>query len=325
MIPALLIFQALAEPTRLRILRLLQEMELSVGELAQLLGQSQPRVSRHVKILAEAGLVERRKEGSWVFLTLGEKSVLAPVFAALEQWGDPPECQTDRKRLQAIRLLRVDEAHGWFEEHATEWDAIRSLHVAEKEVEEAIAATLLASATGKRSGRESLGRFVDIGTGTGRMLQLFASQAEAATGFDRSPAMLRLARSKLGGQKTASGQRIELCQGDFYALPMEENAADHAVMHQVLHYAQHPTAVLAEASRILAENGRLLVVDFARHGREDLRLRDAHSQLGFTDDEMQSWFAQASLRLESSRALPPPEDGNNALTVKLWTGRKERC
>lgn len=309
---ALIIFQALAEPTRLRILRLLREMELSVGELAQVLGQSQPRVSRHVKVLAEAELVVRRKEGSWVFLALGAEKDLNPVFAALDQWH-PHESEAeddlgraDRQRLQAVRNVRMGAAEDWFEVHAAEWDAIRSLHVSEKEVEAAICRVL---------GQEIKECLVDIGTGTGRMLELLAGTARSAIGFDRSPSMLRLARAKLEHAVTASGESIKLRQGNFYALPIAENAADLAIMHQALRYAQHPAAVITEAVRILAPGGQLLLVDFAAHQREELRMRDAHVYLGFRDEQMADWFNAAGLDLMATEAL------EGELTVKLWLGQ----
>lgn len=298
---ALTIFQALADPTRLRILAILREMELSVGEVAQVLGQSQPRISRHVKILVDAGLAERRKEGSWVFLTLGPEDDVAPAFAAMDRWAgrDSPDIRADRIRLQAVRDVRAVAAEDWFETHAAEWDAIRSLHVAEHDVEAAILRVLA---------DRPFRRLVDIGTGTGRMLELLGAGAESAVGFDRSPSMLRLARTKLATYPDCA----ELRQGDLYSLPLPEKSADLAVMHQVLHYAQHPAAAIVEAARILDDGGRLLVVDFASHGREELRTRDAHLRLGFGDAQMAAWFRSAGLVPSEPVAL----DGE--LTVKLW-------
>ena len=189
---ALSIFRALADPTRLRILGLLRAMELSVGELAQVLGQSQPRVSRHVKILADAGLAVRRKEGSWVFLGLGAKSRSAPVLDAIDAWAneEPGDhwAVADIARLAAVRADRAAAAEAYFEARAAEWDAIRSLYAPESAVEDAIIALL--EGTG-------IGALVDLGTGTGRMLELLGKQAVSAVGIDRSPEMLRLARAKL--------------------------------------------------------------------------------------------------------------------------------
>jgi ArsR family transcriptional regulator len=309
---ALAIFRALADPTRLRIVALLRVMELSVGELAQVLGQSQPRVSRHVKILADAGLAERRREGSWVFLALGPDHRTAPVFAAIDAWSGaaPGAMAADLARLDAVRAERTAAAERYFEGHAAQWDAIRSLHIAEAEVEAAIAAAL---------GPESVGRLVDVGTGTGRMLELLAPRADSAIGIDRSPEMLRFARARLAaaGRDDPAIARAELRQGDMYALPLADGAADVVVVHLVLHYAQQPAAAVAEAARLLAPGGRLLIADFAPHDREELRTEAAHARLGFSDQQMADWFAAAGLVPHAAEALEGGE-----LTVKLWLGER---
>jgi ubiquinone/menaquinone biosynthesis C-methylase UbiE len=299
--------QALADPTRLRILSLLRQMELSVGELAQLLGQSQPRVSRHVRILADAGAVERRREGSWVFLTIAPAEQSAPMFALLDAWGDPVSgemFEADAGRLDAIRAERAQAASRYFACHAEVWDQIRSLHVAESEVEGAIRRAL---GTGK------LGRLLDIGTGTGRMLELFGPGASQAIGIDRSSEMLRLARVKL----EAAGIACSLRQGDISALPLADGVADTVIIHQVLHYAHSPATAIGEAARVLAPGGRLLVVDFAAHEREDLRSTDAHIRLGFADDTMRGWFSSAGIHCDHVEHLEGGE-----LTVTVWRGGK---
>lgn len=302
-------FRALADPTRLRIIALLRVMELSVGELAQVLGQSQPRVSRHVKILADAGLADRRKEGSWVFLTLGEERRVAPLLTAVDAWtmeeGDDHWTVADIARLAAVRADRAQAAEAYFAAHAAEWDAIRSLHVAESAVEKAIQRLL---------GRAPVGRLVDIGTGTGRMIELVGRNADSALGVDRSPEMLRMARAKLA---EAGLDRAELRQGDMYALPLAAATADTVILHQVLHYAHQPAAAIAEAARLLDDGGRLLIVDFDRHEKEELRTRDAHVRLGFDDTQIAGWFAAAGLETGAVEAL----DGGE-LTVKLWLGRR---
>ena len=300
------IFRALADGTRLRILALLRTMELSVGELAQVLGQSQPRVSRHVKILCDAGLAERRKEGSWVFVALGKADRVGPVLTALDEWNrEAPDhwAVADSARLAAVRADRAAAAAEWFEAHAGEWDAIRSLHVADSEVEAAMARVV---------GDAPLGRLIDIGTGTGRMLELFAPRAETALGIDRSSEMLRLARAKLAG-----AANTELRQADLYALPMVDDAADLAIIHHVLHFAQQPGAAIAEAARVLAPGGRVLIADFAPHDREELRSREGHTRLGFSDEQMLGWFEGAGLVPVQVETLEGGE-----LTVKLWLARK---
>ena len=300
-------FQALADPTRLRILALLRRMELSVGELAQVLGQSQPRVSRHLKILADAGALERRKEGSWVFLTLADADRIEPVFALVDAWADASTeamFASDVARTDAIRAERAEAANRYFASHADVWDQIRSLHVAESEVERAIDRAL---------GKRPLGRLVDIGTGTGRMIELFAPRSTHAIGIDRSSEMLRLARVKL----EAAGIHPSLRQGDMYALPLGDHSADSIIIHQVLHYAHSPAAAIAEAARVLAFGGTLLVVDFAAHEREELRATDAHIRLGFEDEVMAGWFASAGLSVDQVQHLEGGE-----LTVTLWRGVK---
>lgn len=300
-------FQALADPTRLRILALLRIMELSVGELAQVLGQSQPRVSRHLKILADAGVLERRKEGSWVFLALAAIERIEPVFALIDLWVDDATeaaFASDAARTETIRADRAAAANRYFAGHAEVWDQIRSLHVAESEVEQAIDRAL---------GKRPLGRLVDIGTGTGRMIELFGPRSSQAIGIDRSSEMLRLARVKL----EAAGIQSSLRQGDMYALPLDDRCAESIIIHQVLHYAHSPAAAISEAARVLAPGGTLLVVDFAAHDREELRERDAHIRLGFEDEVMAGWFSAAGLDVDQIQHLKGGE-----LTVTLWRGVK---
>lgn len=299
------IFRALADPTRLRIVQLLRSMELSVGELAQVLAQSQPRVSRHIKILCDAGVAERRKEGSWVFIGPGPAHATSPLFQAIDAWidtlGEDHWHIADAARLAAVRADRAAAAERYFAAHADHWDSLRSLHVPEAEVEAAMQRVL---------GQQGLGVFVDIGTGTGRMIELFGATADQAIGIDRSPEMLRVARGKL----TSSGaDRWELRQGDIMALPVDDAGADTVVLHQVLHYLPAPEAAIAELARIVKPGGRLLIVDFAPHGHEELRTQDAHARLGFSDEQMAQWFGAAGLSTSSVDEL-----AGSALTVKLW-------
>ncbi len=306
---ALDIFRALGDPTRLRVIHLLRAMELAVGEIAQVVGQSQPRVSRHVRILAEAGLVERRKEGNWVFLRLSRDEPVAPfmqLFDRLQPSDAEQLWQTaDLARLAAVRADRARAAESYFAERAEEWDAIRSLHVPEAEVEAAMR-SLLAG--------EPIGHLLDIGTGTGRMIELFGDEARAVTALDRSPDMLRLARAKLPQD---AGDKYALLLGDFLELPLEAASVDTVLLHQVLHYAQAPEAVIAEAARVTGLEGRVLIADFAPHEREELRTRDQHARLGFSDEQIKGWFAQAGLVLDRVETLPGQE-----LTVQLWLGRR---
>ncbi len=306
---ALPIFRALADATRIRILLLVRRMELAVGELAQVLGQSQPRVSRHVRILADAGLVRRTKEGAWVFVRLGDAGVSGPALAALDGWGEG-EASADVAALAAVRAERDASATAYFATQAATWDRVRSLHVAECEVEAAIVAAL---------GGRNLGHLLDIGTGTGRMIELLGPRATAATGLDRSPEMLRLARGRI---EAAGLAHAEVRHGDMFALPHAQASVDTVILHQVLHFADAPADAIAEAARVLAPGGRLLVADFAPHDREELRARHAHARLGFEAGQVSGWMAGAGLDARVAAVLAAPETVEHPLTVTLWLGER---
>ena len=301
--------RALADPTRLRIALLIRQLELSVGEVVQILGQSQPRVSRHIRILDEAGIAQRRKEGSWVFLRPGPILVSGQLDALFGQdgTGEGRTAQRDLAKLEQVRSARADMAASYFAVHASEWDQLRSLHVAESEVELAIRAILQTA---------PLGAVLDIGTGTGRMIELFAGAATRFTAIDNNTEMLRVARAKLSGAGEAAS-RVEIMLGDFNALPIADAQYDTILFHQVLHYAQSPERVIAEAARVLTPSGRMLIVDFAAHDREELRSVHAHARLGFSDEIIAAAFVSCDIHMAHQATL----DGGE-LTVKIWMGQK---
>lgn len=307
----LTIMRALADPTRLRIVFLAIRLELSVGELVQILGQSQPRVSRHVRILDEARILERRKEGSWVFMRPGPVLTDGRLDALLTKTDltGVKAFQRDLLRLEEVRAARTEMAAAYFAAHAGEWDSLRSLHIAESEVEDAIAAIL---------SQARLGNVLDVGTGTGRMMELFAADASHFVALDNSTEMLRLARAKLGNMDPAVGSKTEIMLGDFNALPFGDDTFDTILFHQVLHYAQHPEGVIAQAARVLAPQGRLVIVDFATHDREELRTIHAHARLGFDDKLISRAFDVNGVDLAHQATL----DGG-ALAVKIWMGQKK--
>lgn len=312
------LLRALADGTRLRIMRLLAHMELAVGELAQVLGQSQPRVSRHIRILCDAGLAERRKEGAWVFLRsaigedrappLGAAAARLLATAEADDAAFAARCAEDRRHLSAIRAAREATAAAYFARHAEEWDTLRGLHAPDEPVEAALARTLAAGPGSQ------IGALLDVGTGTGRMAELLAPHAAHVTAFDKSPEMLRIARARL---QALPADRHELVQGDFTALPFADESFDTVLFHQVLHYAQEPEAVLAEAARATRPGGRIAVVDFAAHDREELRSVHAHARLGFSDEQMLGLLNEAGFAADPPLALP-----GTPLTVKIWTGRR---
>jgi ArsR family transcriptional regulator len=298
--------RAAAEPTRLRMLALLAEGDLTVSEITHILGQSQPRVSRHLKLMVEAGLLDRFPEGAWAFYRLaggGGGGLARALLAQLP--ADDPQLALDRGRLDAVRAGRAARAAAYFRDNASRWDEIRSLHVAEAEVEGA----LLAAFAGRRPHD-----LVDMGTGTGRVLELLGPHVERAIGIDLSREMLALARTNLD---RAGLSHCMVRQGDITQVPLPAASADAVTIHQVLHYASDPAAVVAEAARVLRPGGRLVVVDFAPHALEALRDQHAHRRLGFNDAEVAGWFAAAGLVADGARALP-----GKPLTVVLWQAHK---
>ena len=308
----LAMLRAAADPTRLRLLLILREAELTVSELTQILGQSQPRVSRHLKLLCDAGLILRFKEGSWVFYRSAEKgagSELGGVLAALAE-RDADTLSSDRRRLVAVREARAAEAAAFFKANADDWERIRSLHAPEKDVEAGIARLLQAQPV------ESL---LDAGTGTGRMLELLAPSIKHGVGIDVSPEMLAIARDRLASAKI---QHCQVRLSDVFRMPFatgtSDNGFDAALFHQVLHYLDDPQAAVAEAARVLKPGGRILIVDFAPHDLEFLRSELAHRRLGFSDKEVQGWFEALNLKPVDSIAIAPHTGGSGKLIVKIW-------
>jgi ubiquinone/menaquinone biosynthesis C-methylase UbiE/DNA-binding transcriptional ArsR family regulator len=311
--PALLAgLEAAGEETRLRVLCLLQAAELTVSELVAILGQSQPRVSRHLKLLVEAGLATRQREGAWAFFRLAE-----PGGALARDWLrrlDPadPTVSADRARLEVAREARRKQAAAYFASRAADWDQIRALHAPEERVEAALIAMI---------GSNPYRNLLDLGTGTGRMLELLAPRASRAVGVDQSAAMLALARSRID---EAGLRQVSLRQGDIYAPPVERNAYDLVVIHQVLHFLDDPARALSEAARALAPGGRLAVVDFDAHDQEFLRDEFAHRRLGFSVPEVQGFLVEAGLANIRFDRVPPARGEAGKLTVALWIAEDPR-
>ncbi|WP_295559352.1 metalloregulator ArsR/SmtB family transcription factor [uncultured Hyphomicrobium sp.] len=308
-----LALKAAAETTRLRILLLLAAGELNVKDLTQILGQSQPRISRHLKLLAEAGLIERFREGSWVYFHVSDRSEGGRLARRILETVDmrDPVLRRDSERADALKREREAAAQTYFREHAADWDRIRTLYVSETAVETAIATALAGS---------PFKTLVDLGTGTGRMLEVLADRYERGLGLDVNQSMLAYARSKL---KTSGLARAEVRHGDIYNVALPDGAADGVVIHQVLHYLSEPAHAVSEAARILAPGGRLLIVDFAPHEIESLRESHAHERLGFEGKQVAAWLEDAGLTGIEIKSLAPEEhDGRQQLTVSLWLGRK---
>ena len=307
--------KAAGEETRLRVLALLAEAELTVSDLTDILRQSQPRISRHLKLLVEAGLVERFREGTWAFFRLAEHGGGADVARALIERLNPGD-QTiarDRERLSSVRQARATAAQAYFRAHAAEWDRIRKLHVADEAVEDAIRAAL---------SDKPFRSLLDLGTGTGRMLEMFGPDIERGLGLDLSLDMLLLARDRL---ERAGLRNCSVRQGDIYDLPLANGSFDVVIVHQVLHFLDDGARAIREAARVLRPGGRLLVVDFALHEQEFLREQFAHRRLGFAPDTVMQWITASGLDPVMHTSLAPEPGSEGKIAVSLWLARDARA
>ncbi len=306
--------KAAAESSRLRILLLLSRGDLTVSDLTEVMNQSQPRVSRHLKLLLEAGLIERYQEGSWAYFRLsdleGARQFVIGLVSRVDE-GDP-QIERDLERLAAVKQRRHDRAAEYFSANATSWDEIRSLHAPDHDVEAALMAM---------AGNQSVNAMLDLGTGTGRLLELFGDLYSRGVGIDMSREMLAIARVKL---EEAGISHAQVRRGDVYAPPVDRNSFDLVTIHQVLHYLDDPGQVLREAARVLRPGGRLIIVDFAPHRVEFLRSDHAHLRLGFSDAQIGGWLTQYGLELLKTKEVVASGDGGDDLIVKIWMARDPR-
>ena len=306
--------RSVAEITRLRILFALSHGEMNVTELTHVLQQSQPRVSRHLKLMTEAGLVSRHKEGNWVLFRQREEGRGGALVRALVDMlpGHDAQLQQDLQRLENIRAKRHAAAANYFTANAAQWEQLRSLHVQEQEVEAALLNLL---------GKAKFDTLIDLGTGTGRMLELLSPFASKLWGVDQSRDMLAIARGKLEARGLKYAQ---LRQADIYALPYADASGDLVTIHQVLHFLDDPQRALVEARRVLKPNGILIIVDFAPHELEDLRVSHAHRRLGLSAEQMSGYLVRSGFHLKQHQVLAPPWlKSGSGLTVSLWLAQAQ--
>lgn len=305
------VLRAAGEPTRLRILALLAREELAVLELCRVLDQSQPRVSRHLKLLSAARLVERFPDGAWVFYRLAHQGEAVSIVRKALELTDSSDrvFKRDLERLAAVEAERAADASAYFAENASQWDELRSLYVSDVEVEEAILRAV---------GPGPFDRLVDLGSGTGRMLALLGPKSRVAIGLDLSQQMLNLARRRAS---EAGLTNVELRHGDIFDTGLAEASADLVVVHQVLHFLGDPAAAVRSAGRLVAPDGRLVIVDFAPHRHEFLRDQHRHRRLGFSREEVCRWLEEAGLPKVNLITLPPGQ--SDGLTVKIWVAARD--
>lgn len=296
--------RAAAEPTRLRLLALCARGALCVSDLCEVLGQSQPRLSRHLKLLVDAGLLERVPEGANAYFGLPPDAGLARmILARLPE--DDPLLAADRRQAARVAAERAREASEAFRRLGADWDEVRALGLSAPAIEQAVLDLL----------PTRIGAFLDIGTGTGRLLELVAPRAERAFGVDASRDMLTLARARFAEHGVAA-ERCAVRQADMYRLPLPDGGFDVVALQMVLHYAEDPAAALAEAARVLRPEGLLVVVDLEAHERGELLERHAHRWPGFDDAALAGWLGAAGC------APLPPRSVDGTLPIRIWPARR---
>jgi len=302
--------KAAGEPTRLRMLAILARTELTVSELCKVLGQTQPRVSRHLRLLCEAGLLDRNTQGTSAFYRPARTGVGRPLFDAILPLinADEQSLEKDLARLAGVRAERAAAAGEYFEGIASSWDQMRDLHVGDSEVE----AAMLDAVRDLR-----VRDLLDVGTGTGRVLELFADRIDHGLGVDLSHQMLDLARSRLDD---LGHRNCAVRHGNVYDLTLDAGSVDVAILHHVLHFLDDPASAIAEVARTIRPDGRLVIVDFSSHELESLRTDYAHHWLGFADDEVKTWCEEAGLRdVTASHLSHRSKSTKETLTVTLWS------
>ncbi|HLS68576.1 MAG TPA: metalloregulator ArsR/SmtB family transcription factor [Kiloniellales bacterium] len=299
--------RAAAEPTRLRVLALCAHAELTVSDLVEILGQSQPRVSRHLKLLVDAALLQRHQEGSFAYYRLADRGAGAELARQIVDLlpAEDPLHAGDLERLQQVQDAWAVKAAAYFRRNAANWQRLRELHVNTNTVDGALREIFE---------REPVRNLLDIGTGAGHVLQLLGDNLESAVGIDLSRDMLTVARANLFREGL---RHCQVRHAEMTSLPFPAAHFDAVTLHMVLHYAQRPGSAIREAARVLRPGGRLVVVDFLPHEREELRQEHAHRWLGFSDGAMGDFFTEAGLVSEAPRHLTGGE-----LTVALWLGRR---
>jgi len=305
------ILKVLGHPERLRILALLSRGELTVSELTHILGLSQPRVTQYINSLESAGVIERLKEGSWVFSRLrnGNASVTALVATTLNALPhDDKTLLSDQKRLLDVRKKRAEAADAFFASVANDTGQLGDEYLPQSDIETAMR---------ELAGEGPFNFMVDLGTGTGRVLDVFSDRITRGTGIDNNTDMLKVARHKLA---SSGHSHISLRQGDLHRAPIDSGTADLVTLHQVLHYLDDPSEAIAEAARLLTPGGMLLMVDFEAHNQDSFRDNYAHRRLGFTDSDISGWTVQSGLQFLPSLLID--NTTTSGPRVKVWSAKK---
>lgn len=308
------VLKTAGEPTRFRLLALLADGDLTVSDLTEILGQSQPRISRHLKLLAEEDLIERYQEGAWAYFRLKQDGAASALIQTLlaATVEDEPVLARDGERLATVKRARAERAQAYFSRNASEWDELRRLHVSDAAVEKELLRLI---------GKTPVDSLLDLGTGTGLILKLLSNVYRRAVGVDASRDMLSVARANLD---KAGILKASVRHGDILNLPVEGQDFDLITIHQVLHFLDQPELAIAEAARVLRPGGRVLIVDLAPHNLEYLRDDHAHVRLGFSHQIVSEWLEKVGLEVQEVVDLAAAQKTAPSLTATVWLARDKR-
>ncbi len=310
------ISKALGDEARLRILALIRNAEMSVKDICDILGQSQPRVSRHIKILADADLIKRTKEGAWLYCKLNRSGAIGYFITSYLDNVDDQDAvfASDLRRFETIVSQRIADADRFFEENAQEWDRIRELQIPD---------TLLDQEIQDHIGKEQIENLLDVGTGTGQMLEILHGRYQKATGIDMSSAMLRVARGRLAKLQTSN---VSFQQLDILSIGKDLGQFDCVICHHVLHFIPNASEAIARMAECVKANGRLIIIDYLPHSIDFLAQDYHHMWNGFPPEEMAKWFSQNSLSLQHMQSyqadLKSKKKQSDSLIVGLWVAQK---
>lgn len=299
--------RAIAEHTRLRILLLCAHGELTVGDLSEILEQSQPRVSRHLKLMHEAGVLERHQEGQSVWFRAVTAGPLASlVRETVDQVShDDEHHKHDLARLRLVTDTWEVQAQSYFRKHYARWDEVRRGLIDEATVDAALR---------DRFAETEAETLLDVGTGTGHVLRLLGPEITEGVGIDVSRDMLLAARAAIHNEGLP---HCQVRQGDMRKLPFENGSFDALSLHLVLHYAEHPNDVISECGRVTAPGGWIFLVDFGPHERRDFTRQHGHRWPGFADDSVRQWLAGAGFAGIQTETIT-----HGAPDVLFWVAQK---
>lgn len=295
------LFKVLADKTRLRLLRILRQGDFTVQDLMQILDMGQSRISRHLKLLHESGILQVEKQGTWHYYRLSPgEGLFSDIWPSLEsRLANLEGYEKDTSGVLQVMAERRKRSQDFFDRHARDWDTMHVELLNLPDYREELLAMIPVG-----------GLVAEVGVGTGSLLPLLAQKGEYIVGLDHSPSMVGLARGTVAQHRIED--KVEVRLAEMHHLPFTDGSVRTVVLNQVLHHAERPTEVLKEIHRVLEPDGSMVMADLRRHKHDWARERLADQWLGFKRKELEGWFAEAGLLVTSYQ-----EFGNSSHQQKV--------